>query len=146
MLGSASHDERGQYRGGQAGDQTGTEVAIQNWYLGNWDTVLRPKTAALAEKIAVADECACGNNAIGYDQYQRNTLLAEAKKVGMDLSKITTPCECDCSSLVSICCICAGLPESIFFAGGNMRTTYNLREACLNTGNFIALTDNKYLN
>jgi len=68
MLGSASHDERGQYRGGAAGDSTGTEVAIQNWYKNGWDTVLRPKTAILAEKIATADEKACGNNKIGYDQ------------------------------------------------------------------------------
>jgi hypothetical protein len=68
MLGSASHDERGQYRGGSAGDSTGTEVAIQNWYKNGWDTVLRPKTAILAEKIAAADEKACGNNKIGYDQ------------------------------------------------------------------------------
>lgn len=56
VLGSASHDERGQYRGGQAGDQTKTEVATQNWYKGKWDTVLRPKTNLLAEKIAAADE------------------------------------------------------------------------------------------
>jgi len=52
----------------------------------------------------------------------------------MDFSKITTPCECDCSSLVSTCCIAAGLPENIFFAGNNMRTTYNLTAACEATG------------
>ena len=146
MIGSSSKDERGQYRGGQAGDQTDKEVYILNWYNQNWNVVLRPKNNDIAERIAQAMEAACDNNYIGYDQLERNSLYTEAKKVDLDLSKITTPCECDCSSLVSICCICAGLPESIFFAGGNMRTTYNLREACLNTGNFIVLTDNKYLN
>ena len=145
VLGSASHDERGQYRGGQAGDQTKTEVATQNWYKGNWDTVLRPKTNLLAEKIAAADEQACGNNAIGYDQLQRNTLLAEAKKVGMNLSKITTPCECDCSSLVSTCCVAAGLPESIFFAGGNGCTTWTMQQACEKTGQFDVLKASKYI-
>lgn len=145
MLGSASHDERGQYRSGQAGDQTGTEVAVQNWYSWSWDTVLRPKTNALAEKIAVASERACGNKAIGYDQYQRNTLLTEAKKVGMDLAKITTPCECDCSSLVSTCCVCAGLPESIFFAGGNGCTTWTMEQACVKSGQFEVLKANKYI-
>jgi len=35
--------------------------------------------------------------------------------------------------LVSVCCVCAGLPESIFFAGGNGRTTYNLMAACEKT-------------
>jgi len=105
---------------------------------------LRPVDNQLAEKIAQAMEAACENNYIGYDQNQRNTLYTEAKKVGMDLSKITTPCECDCSSLVSICCICAGLPENIFFAGGNMRTTFNMEEACLKTGKFINYVDAKY--
>lgn len=143
-LGSSSKDERGEYRGGQAGDQTGKEVWILNWYDGGWTHVIRPKSAALAEKIASACEKACNNNNIGYDQYERNTLLAQAKKVNYDLSKITTPCECDCSSLVSVCCVCAGLPESIFFAGGNGRTTYNLMAACEKTDQFTILASINY--
>lgn len=143
-LGSSSKDEKGQYRGGQAGDQTGAEVYIQNWYDGSWHSVIRPKSAALAEKIASACEKACNNNNIGYDQYERNSLYREALKVNLDLSKITTPCECDCSSLVSTCCIAAGLPESIFFAGNNMRTTYNLIDACNKTGHFDVLTSSNY--
>ena len=90
-------------------------------------------------------EAACENPNIGYDQGQRNTLYTEAKKVNMNLALIETPCECDCSSLVSICCICAGLPANIFFAGGNMRTTFNLEEACLMTGKFTNLTESKYI-
>ena len=143
-LGSSSKDEKGQYRGGQAGDQTGAEVYIQNWYDGSWHSVIRPKSAALAEKIASACEKACNNNNIGYDQYERNSLYREALKVNLDLSKITTPCECDCSSLVSTCCIVAGLSESIFFAGNNMRTTYNLIDACNKTGYFDVLTSSNY--
>ena len=143
-LGSSSKDEKGQYRGGQAGDQTGAEVYIQNWYDGSWHSVIRPKSAALAEKTASACEKACNNNNIGYDQYERNSLYREALKVNLDLSKITTPCECDCSSLVSTCCIAAGLSESIFFAGNNMRTTYNLIDACNKTGHFDVLTSSNY--
>lgn len=145
MIGSSSKDERGEYRGGQAGDQTGKEVYILNWYYQNWNVVLRPTTNELAEKIACAMEAACDNNNIGYDQLERNTLYTYAKQVGLDMSKITTPCECDCSSLVSICCICAGLPEAYFYVGGNMCTTRNLRQACLNTNQFTVLTDSKYL-
>ena len=144
VLGSASHDENGAYRGGQAGDQTGTEVHTQNWYDCGWDTVLRPIDPVLAEKIAVADEGACGNANIGYDQNQRNTIYTQAKLVGLDLSKIKTPCECDCSSLVSTCCICAGLPEAYFFTG-NMCTTWTLQAACQKTGKFQILKDSKYL-
>ena len=62
----------------------------------------------------------------------------------MDLSKITTPCECDCSSLVSTCCVAAGLPESIFFAGGNGRTTWTMQQGCEQTGQFEVLKASKY--
>ena len=144
-IGSSSKDENGQYRNGQAGDQTGKEVYILDWYNGGWLQVIRPKSADLANKIASACEKACNNKCVGYDQTQRNTLLAEAKKVDLDISKITTPCECDCSSLVSTCCVCAGLPESIFFSGGNGRTTYNLLSACQQTGKFGTLTDGQYI-
>ena len=52
-IGHASIDENGKAHGGQAGDQTGKEVCIRNWYLNSkgWD-VLRAKDAAVAEKIA----------------------------------------------------------------------------------------------
>jgi len=143
-LGSSSKDERGQYRGGQAGDQTKAEVHIQDWYDGSWHSVIRPKSSVVAEKIASACEKACNNENIGYDQYERNSLYTEAQKVGMDFSKITTPCECDCSSLVSTCCIAAGMSPSIFYAGGNMRTTYTLIDACNASGQFTILTSSNY--
>ena len=144
MLASASKDENGRYTGGQKGDQTGKEVYILNWYRQNWNYVLRPKTQQLAENIARAAEAGCANNNIGYNQWARNTLYIEAQKVGLDLSKVTTPCDCDCSSFVSICCICAGLSPSIFYQGGNMRTTYTMKEACEQTGQFQVLTGNLY--
>lgn len=144
VLGSSSKDERGQYNSGQAGDQTGKEVYTLNWYDGGWKTVIRPASTKLAEAIASACEKGCNNNNIGYDQYQRNTLLAEAKKVNFDLSKITIPCECDCSSFVSTCCVCAGLSESTFFPGGNGCTTYNLLQQCNKTQSFVTLTSNNY--
>ena len=144
VLASASKDERGQYVGGQKGDQTKKEVYILNWYKQGWNYVLRPKTQVLAENIARAAEAGCANDNIGYNQAARNTLYTEALKVGLDLSKINTPCDCDCSSFVSICCICAGLSASIFYQGNNMRTTYTMKDACEQTGQFITLTGNKY--
>ena len=144
MIGSSSKDERGQCHGGQIGDQTEKEVCVLNWYYQNWNVVLRPTDEVLAEKIACAMEDACDNNNIGYNQLERNSLYIEAKKVELDISKISTPCGCDCSSLVSVCCICAGLPASYFYHG-NICTTYTLRNACLSTGKFSALTDKKYL-
>lgn len=145
-LGSASKDERGQYTNGQAGDQTSKEVYILDWYNQNWTNVLRPKEDVLAERIARACEAGCQNDVIGYSQSTRNSLLTEAKKVGLDLSKITTPCNCDCSSFVSTCCVCAGLPENTFFPYGNGCTTYTLTDACLKSGKFMNLTEAQYCN
>lgn len=143
-IGHACHDERGKYVGGTPGDQDGTEVQIANWYNQNWNYVLRPKNQPLAERIARACELGCNNNKIGYSQSARNTIYVEALKVGLDLSKITTPCNCDCSSFVSTCCIIAGLPASIFYAGGNMRTTYTLKQAAEATNQFTIYTSTSY--
>ena len=145
-IGSASKDENGKYVNGQAGDQTGKEVWILDWYDQSWTSVLRPNDAALAEKIARQCENACNNNKIGYSQSERNTLLREVKKVGYDMSKITTPCNCDCSSFVSAVCVCAGLPEATFFPGGNGCVTSTIGPACINTGKFRELTEMKYRN
>ena len=143
-LASSSKDENGRYTGGQKGDQTGQEVHILNWYSNGWNRVLRPKTQTLAENIARAAEAGCANDYIGYSQGARNTLYIEAQKVGLDLSKITTPCDCDCSSFVSICCICAGLSPSLFYAGNNMCTTWTIQEACEKTGQFIVYSNGLY--
>mgnify|MGYP007007821211 FL=1 len=49
-IGHASIDERGKARGGAAGDQTGKEVCLRDWYDKNWVSVLRPKNEKEAEK------------------------------------------------------------------------------------------------
>ena len=145
LIGHASIDENGKAYNGSAGDQTKKEVCTRSWYNKSWDVVIRPKDAAMANKIAVACEQACANDKVGYDQYQRNTLYTQALKVNFDLSKITTACECDCSSLACICAIAAGIPAGTLYIGGNMRTTRNMRSAFKNTGKFDILTDSKYL-
>ena len=142
-IGHASIDERGKITGGNAGDQTGKELCTRNWYNKNWNFVLRPKTEELAEKSAAACEAACANNKIGYDQYQRNTLHTQAKKVKFDLSKITTKCECDCSSLMHVCALAGG--ANIEY-GTNGTATINMKTRFLQSGDYDILTDKKYLN
>lgn len=144
-IGHASIDENGKAYNGAAGDQTAKEVCTRTWYNKSWDVVLRCTDATMAEKMAIACEQACANSKIGYDQYQRNTLYTQAQKVNFDLSKITTACECDCSSLMCVCAIAAGISPSGLYAGGNMRTTRNMRQAFKNTGKFEVITDSKYL-
>ena len=71
-IGHASKDENSKIQNGSAGDQTGKEVCIRDWYKHSkgW-VVLRCKDAAKREKIAEAMEKACKNSQIGYDQNQR---------------------------------------------------------------------------
>ena len=139
-VGSARIDENGKAHGGKAGDQTGKEVSTQNWYLHSkgW-RVYRAKNPSVAEKIARCMEMACKNSKIGYDQDSRNTLYKEAEPFGFDVSKVTKPCETDCSALVRVCIAYAGstsLPSG--FRTGNMPS--NLAK----TGAFTELTGSKY--
>lgn len=140
-IGHASKNENGKGWGGTAGDQTGKEVCIRNWYNGGWVFVARAKSAATAEEMARACEAACNNPNVGYDMGGRNTLMAEAKAVDFNLAKIETPCETDCSALMAVCVAAAGIP----IPSGNAPTTATLRKVLENTGAFEILTDSKYL-
>lgn len=102
MIGSARIDERGKLSGGAAGDQkqvsntndTKGEVSMQPFYVHKkgW-YILRPKSAALAAKMAERMIAACNNKNVGYDQGNRLGII----KCGID-TKIKT--ECDCGTLV----------------------------------------------
>ena len=141
-IGHASIDEHGKISGGVAGDQTKTELCIRTWYSKPWEFVLRCKDSFKAEKMAVACEQGCTNDKIGYDQSQRNTLYTQGKKVNYDLSKITTACECDCSSFMTVCALAAGIKITY---GTNAPTTSSMKTVFSNTGEFDILTESKYL-
>lgn len=141
-IGHASLDENRKVHGGKAGDQTGGEVYTRTWYNANWDVILRPKNADLAEKSARACEAACANNKIGYDQYSRNTLYRYAKLADFDIAKITDECECDCSSLMHVCAIAGGANLTY---GVNGLVTWNMVNAFVDSGDYEKLTDSKYL-
>lgn len=138
MIGHASIDENGKAVGGAAGDQTGKEVCIRAWYSKPWTCVIRPKDSTVAEKIAKAMEQACANDKIGYDQGQRTTLFTQALACGWNLSKITVPCETDCSALVAVCVNAAGISVSKDIYTGNEKS------ALLATGKFEAYTSSDY--
>lgn len=142
-IGHASGDENGRAHGGKAGDQTGHEVCIRTWYSSPWNIVLRCTNSSKAELMAKACEAACANSNVGYDQYQRNTLNEKAKAVNYDLSKIKTPCECDCSSLMTVCAQAAGI--NVPYISGNAPYTGNMKDQFMRTGYFEVLTASKYL-
>lgn len=138
-IGHARHDERGKYSAGTAGDNTGSEVTITNWYRRGWNVVLRAKSKFIAKDIAIACVDACNNDNIGYDQLQRTTLYDEAEKVEFNIRKVKKTVETDCSALVAVCINAAGIKVSKNIYTGNMVN------AIMRTGQFELLKDKKYL-
>lgn len=137
-VGNAVCDENGHARGGKPGDQTGRELRIQPWYLNakGW-RVFRAKDPAVAKKIADDMRWACDNMAIGYNQSTRNTLYNAAKPFDFDCAKVTELCECDCSSLVRVCVLYAGIKINDF-------NTTSEPTRLLNTGAFDEMVGEKY--
>lgn len=130
----ASIDENGKIKGGKAGDQTGREVCTRPWYSKPWSHVIRFRDKEKAKRVAYAMKAATENQCIGYDQTQRNTSLQLASRVGYDPAKIKQDCETDCSALVSLACIYAGVPMRTMTPGGNSCTTGNIRYTLSATG------------
>lgn len=102
-IGHASISERGTIRG-NAGDQTGKEVFIRNWYRNSkgW-VLLRCTVDGMADYIAEAAEKGCANDDIGYDQIENQTLWDNVKDKGWDPSKTTKKVETDCARFVRVC-------------------------------------------
>lgn len=143
-VGSARSDEHngsGWDGKAKAGDQkNGNEVSTQDYYVHSkgW-VVIRAKDATVREKIAQAMERACANDNFGYDQSERESAWKNCEKRGdWDPAHVTTPVECDCSSLVKLCCMYAGIKITQYFV------TANETEILKNTGKFDVLTDAKY--
>ena len=144
-ISNSGHDENNAYRGGQAGDQTGTEWQMRSWYNRPWTVVLRYPDQKVALKIAQLGIDAALNDKIGYDQGQNRTYLNQLKAMGWEPSRITTPCEADCSAGV-----CANVTAAGYLLGIPALQTHtgtytgNMKNALVKAG-FKALTDSKYL-
>lgn len=144
-ISNSGHDEHNAYRGGQAGDQIGTEWQMRSWYNRPWTVVLRYPDQKVALKIAQLGIDAALNDKIGYDQGQNRTYLNQLKAVGWEPARITVPCEADCSAGV-----CANITAAGYLLGidalKNHTGTYtgNMKNALVKAG-FKALTDSKYL-
>jgi len=139
----ASRDERGQYVNGAAGDQDGGEVAVANWYSYGWLYYALPP-AKYREKLAQAAEAAAKNDHIGYDMYQRNTILEQWHRY-KSIAGIKKNCETDCSALAGMCAIEAGFPESIIYEGYNLPWTGSLYDKLKRAG-FSITCNQAFLN
>lgn len=132
-------DENGNGSGGRAGDQTGREVRVQNWYnrSGGWGVALEPtdeKMAAAAADIAVR---IANDDSFGYDKGQRTTAYKAILAAGGNI-EAAADSELDCSVLVFIAYKLAGLNIEIGYTG-------NLESRFLATGKFKAHRESKYL-
>lgn len=137
-VGSARINEKGTINGGKAGDQTGSEVSTQQWYphKKGW-IVIRAKDPSDREAIARNMEQACANDNIGYCQVHRSSLTAVAARYGYDTSKVNTKVETDCSELVRVCVLFAGIIVGVFNTSSEV-------SVLLKTGAFTIHTSDEY--
>ncbi|MBQ6814188.1 MAG: hypothetical protein IJP13_01480 [Lachnospiraceae bacterium] len=141
-IGHANINEKGQVSGGVKGDQNKREVEVRAYWNFGYDMVLRPKKPEVAEKSANFVETACANDNIGYGQGYRNSLFAQAVAVKFDCKKIVVKCECDCSSLIHVAVIAAGVNITY---GSNAFTTRTMTLRLVQSGDYEKLTASKYL-
>lgn len=146
MISNCGSDENKKYSGGKAGDQTGAEWRIINWYNRPWKCVLRHPDPNVRKLISQMAKAAANNNNIGYDQGQRTTFWTQLQAVNYYPENIKVPCEADCSAGVAAICKAVGYRLnitalkniSIYIYTGNQR-------AALKAAGFEVLTDSKYL-
>ncbi|MEA4869889.1 MAG: SH3 domain-containing protein [Christensenella sp.] len=134
----AFSDENKQAKGGQAGDQTGREIFVQNWYErdGGWEVYLEPTDRDMAEAAAATAIDIAEDDSFGYDQSQRWT-GAEAIADAGDIFSAEAS-EFDCSSFVDTVYGINGLEIERGYTG-------NLEQRYVDTGLFIAHREPKYL-
>ena len=89
-------------------------------------------------------ENAAKNDHIGYDQNQRNSLLNAVRRLGYDPMNATSDVETDCSALVTVACIYAGIAEDALVKGGNCATTSTLRQRLKATGEVTIFNSKDY--
>ena len=151
-ISNCGHDENGRYAGGKAGDQTGAEYQIMDWYNRPWLCVLRFDDTKIAAMIADMATKAARNDLIGYDQgtagntNDRYTFWEHLKASNYDPAQITVACESDCSASTAAIVKGAGyrLKNEKLKAVSIYLTTYDMRQALKNAGAKV-LTDSKYL-
>lgn len=144
-ISNSGHDERGLFRGGKAGDQSGTEWYIRFNYNRPWYRVLRLKDRAQANLMAALAVEAAENDLIGYDQNERTTLWLYLREVGYHPKNIKTKCESDCSAGVMTLLKCVGYLLGVkSLKNLPITSTHYMRSILLATGLFEEYTSSDY--
>lgn len=136
-IAEAYSDENKKAKGGQAGDQTGREIFVRDWYerTGDWEVYLEPTDRDMAEAAAATAVDIAEDDSFGYDQGQRWT-GAEAIASAPDIFSAEDS-EFDCSSLIDTVYAINGLEIDRGYTG-------NLEQRYVDAG-FIAHREPKYL-
>ena len=145
-IANSGSDENGNYKYGKAGDQTGREWYIRDWYKysSGWNCILRHPDPQVRAYIAHLAILSAQNDNIGYDQSQRDTYWKELQKAGYDPSKIKTACESDCSAgVIAIVKATGYLLDRDELKNIEATYTGNMRNALSKAG-FDVLTASKY--
>lgn len=111
-------DENGNISGGRAGDNTTHEIETTDGYVHakGW-RVLRPSNPNEAKVIADTAVAIAKNDAFGYNQEDRESGILAVRQAGYNVSLVTKKCNLDCSSLVRLSCIVAGINVGDFYTG-----------------------------
>lgn len=98
IVSNCGHDEWYKFRYGEAGDQTGDEYQLCNWYYFRQNVVLRYELRDdVPQLMAEYARNAALNDLIGYDQAERETFYYAMLECGYNPAFINYPCETDCS-------------------------------------------------
>lgn len=146
MISNNGHDENGKYNSGKAGDQTGNEWHICNWYNFGQKCILRHPDEKVRELIAVQAEKAAKNDNCGYDQWNRLSYESALIAADDDPAKIKIACESDCSSGICANVRSVGriLKDAKLSTIKNNLVTQGMRAAFKKAG-FEVITDPKFL-
>lgn len=146
LVSNCGEDEYGNFSGGQAGDQTGHEWDLRGWPDKPWTCVLRYPDENIRNEFAVLASAAADNDSIGYNQDNRLTFWEHLQTSGYDPSKITVPCEADCSSGVAAIVKVAGYIKNIpaLQKTDVTMSTSSMKESLSGEG-FDVLSESKYL-
>lgn len=131
----ASIDENGKTHGGKAGNQSGKELRVGEYYKFGQKYAIRAKDVDKRLAIARNAYAIAINKNVGYDQYQRETLYIAAEKADWT-TNIAILCECDCSELGVVSINCAfryGLIKADTYSG-------NIVARCKATNKFDIIT------
>lgn len=129
----------------KAGDSTGKEVCVRDWYSKPWAAVIRYPNEIIGRKAAAAAVRLANSNLIGYDQSERNTFYKALKIYDFDIDKYImskSKTETDCSSFV-YAVFAAFLPGIRY--DGNAPVTSNMIDVFTKWG-FTVYADSNFAN